>query len=417
MSEVKQVKLAGFLENNYFQYGNFINHNRVIPGSDGLKKVHRRVLLALRDVANGKLVSTVNVVGDTQKRHPYGTASIEGTIAEMARINAIDGQGAFGIKLLESVPAAASRYTKVGLTKEQAEYWFKLTKYAPIVEGDVDYEPEYLIAPVPYCLVFGGLNWGLGVMGRTPAFTYESLIEAYLANDPTLLEPQFGYKLNKNTSQLKEIWETGYGRLDYSFSLTKLNESNFYITGSGELFTPAMEVLKKHQDANQIVITNESSDQIAIKISRAYRVSPSVMDEVWKSCKLAASKSRNFNIIAVIDGKIRSIGIKEWLDITIGRYKEAFEKSRQDRIAQLKKNIEVLNYLPQVGRLILDEKTDAQIIKAVKGLTEEILAAIKKKSIGSLRKSDYSKEIAVNEEAIKLIEKEDVMNDLRKGFK
>ena len=65
------------------------------------------------------------------------------------------------------------------MSKQQSKYWFRLSDYSPQVESDVGMEPQYLIAPVPYCLVYGALNWGFGVMGRTPGFTYDSLIDAY----------------------------------------------------------------------------------------------------------------------------------------------------------------------------------------------------------------------------------------------
>lgn len=203
--------------------------------------------------------------------------------------------------------------------------------------------------------------------------------------------------------------------MSLSFTCTKLNGGTILISGSGELFTPALSVLQKYIDAGQVLLQNESTDSISIKVCKAYRSRVDI-DEVFESCRLASTKSRHYNIITVIDGKIRSIGIKEWLDLTIGRYKNAFDRSKEDRIQALRKNIDVLKMLPEVGKLIIANNDDEQILTKVDGLTQEILDVIKKKPISSLRKSDYSKEIASNENTIKSIGLEDVMVDIKSGF-
>ena len=163
MNNIEHVDFSEFLEDNYLQYGVTVNESRAIPGTDGLKPVHRRVLLGLKDCADGKLTSTVNAIGSIQLYHPFGDASIFGVISDMSRVKAIDSHGSVGVKLIENIPAASARYTSTGLSKQQSKYWFRLADYSPQVESDVGMEPQYLIAPVPYCLVYGALNWGFGV--------------------------------------------------------------------------------------------------------------------------------------------------------------------------------------------------------------------------------------------------------------
>lgn len=414
MPDIKQVELSKFIIDNYIDYGRQVNYSRAIPKIDGLKPVHRRSLLGAYQIANGKVTPTNNLIGQINTMHVFGQASIETVVADLVRQGELQGDGAFGIKLLEDIPASAPRYTKAGISKEKSDYYFKLLEFAPLHEGEVDIEPEILVTPVPYQLVHGGLNWGFGLAGRTPAFTYDSLLEAYEKDDPSLLVPSYGYILNKSESDLKGLWETGVGRLSLSYHVKRLGDSEFLIYGSGETFKINLAALRKFRELGQINIQNESTDQISLKISRAYR-SRVDMEEVWDVTQRVAKQSRVYNILVIDNDVIRTIGIREWLDITIGRYKETYEKYRAVRLMKLEEEIKVLGYLPEVGKLLIEDKTDSQILKEVKGLTVEIFDKIKRKSISSLRKKDTSNEIKSLEKRLKEIQKEDV-DKLIKSF-
>ena len=407
MSNTKQisVNVEEFIKNNYTDYGKQVNFNRSIPKIDGLKPVHRRALMGARNVSVGKVTSTVNVVGAINVLHPFGTASLEQVVADLNRQGELIGEGQFGIKLLEDIPAAATRYTKTGISNLKNDYYFKLERYAPLHEGEVDIEPEYLITPVPYALIYGALNWGFGVAGRTPAFTYESLLKAYEKDNPTLLVPSYGYKLNADKSDLEGLWKDGVGRLSLSYSLKRIREDEFLIYGSGEGFKINLSAFNKFVQQGNVKIINESTNEISIKISRAYR-SRVDMNEVWDICERVATQSRVYNILVIKDGVIQTIGMKDWLDITIGKYTETYEKYKEDRVSKLEEEIQVLNFLPEVGKLI-EDKTDSEIMKKVKGLTAEIFDKIKRKTISSLRKKDTSNEIQSLEKKIVEVKKED----------
>lgn len=408
MSNEKQilVNIEDFIRDNYIDYGKQVNFSRSIPKLDGLKPVHRRALMGTRNVSVGKVTSTVNVVGAINVLHPFGTASIEQVVADLNRQGELMGEGQFGIKLLEDIPAAATRYTKCGLSSIKEDYYFKLEKYAPTHDGEVEIEPEYLITPVPYALIYGALNWGFGVAGRTPAFTYESLLKAYEKDDPTLLVPNYGYKLNVDKSDLEGLWRNGVGRLSLSYNLKRIREDEFLIFGSGEGFKINLSAFNKFVQQGHVKIVNESTNEISIKISRAYR-SRVDMNEVWNICERVATQSRVYNILVIKDGVIQTIGIKDWLDITIGKYKETYEQYKKDRVSKLEEEIKVLNFLPDVSKLLMEDKTDSEIMKKVKGLTPEIFDKIKRKSISSLRKKDTSKEIDSLEKKIVDVKKED----------
>lgn len=406
------VGVAEFLEDNYLEYGKFVNFHRMIPGSDGLKKVYRRSLIGLKNVANGKLVSTNNVVGEISTIHVFGESSIESVVGELARVGAIKGKGSFGVKLMEDIPAAAKRYTQCGLTEDQANYYFSLLKYSPLVEGEVEEEPEYLIFPVPFQLVYSGFNFGLGIKGVTPGFTYDSLIEAYYSDDYNKLKSNYGYKINKDESSLKDLWEIGFGTLSLSMDVERLDKDEILIKGSGEIFKPAVSKFRKLESEGRLIITNESSDEIVLRVSRAKRISLD-MDEVYKTCKSISTKSRVYNILAVVNNKIQRMPIRDWLDLTITRYKKYFEQSKADRIERCEYNIKLYTLLPEVASRLIENRSDIEIIKSVKGLDSDMLADIKKKPISMIRRSDFERDINQLNKKIESIKKEDADTSIK----
>lgn len=402
---MEEVKLSEFITENYSTYGNYVNFNRVIVGLDGLKPVQRRILLALKDIAKGKLTGTVNAVGAAQVLHPFGNQSIESTIGNMARLGMIDGQGSFGVKLIEEVPAAAARYTKVGLTNQQYEYYFRLLNYCPVHDGEEQEEPKFLTIPIPVALVHGTLSWGLGVICRLPAFTYKSLIEAYFNNDYNKLESSFGYILDKDNSDLKELWNTGKGRLTLAYEVKRINYDNILIYGSGEIFTPRLGGLNELVDNGQIIINNESTDQVIIKISRVKGARLVDMDEVFEQVKKFAVNSRTYEIKLVYNDKIVNLGIKDWLDVTISNFKKKFEQYKTDRIAKLNSDIELYRILPSIGKMVLEDMTNAQIAKKLK-VDIDLVNRGTSKSISMLRRESFETEINSLTDKISMIEQE-----------
>ena len=266
-----KTNLDEVISGNYAEYGTHVALNRAVPRVDGLKSSHRRILLALKEVASNKFTGTINAIGAAQVKHPYGNQSIEGVIASMVRTGVIDGEGEFGVRLLEDIPAAAPRYTKVGLPQDKLNYYFRFLDYCPEHEGEESIEPEFLIVPVPFSLIYGTMSWGLAIMSRIPAFTYESLLDAYKNNDPYKLRSNYGYKIDQSMSELDSLWNTGQGRLCLKMNVTRVDEDNIMITGSGELFKPKMKLLNKWIEEGQIEYKNNSSTDLRLMISRIPR--------------------------------------------------------------------------------------------------------------------------------------------------
>ena len=64
----------------------------------------------------------------------------------------------------------------------------------------------------------------------------------------------------------------------------------------------------------------------------------------------------------------------------------------------------------------MQDKTDDEIIKKVKGLDQTILDKIKRKSLGSLRKEDYTKEVESLVSKINNVKAEDPIKEIEKYY-
>lgn len=405
----KQVPLHDFVRENYEEYGKYVALQRVVPRIDGLKPSHRRILLTLMELAAGKLTGTLNAIGRIQVRHPFGNQSIENTVGDMGRIGAIDSEGSFGIRLIERILAAAPRYTKVGLTKEMVDYYFRFLDYSNEVDGEEMVEPEFLITPVPYALIYGDFIWGFGIQSRIPAFTYESLLEAHRADDPTLLQSNYGYKIDRSKSDLKELWETGAGRLTLNLKVTRPSDDTVVIRGSGEVFIPALGLFDEYIEDGRIEVIDASSSEVEIVIRKVKRNVD--MKDIYDIAKRVSSKGRGYSCQIVNNGMVRQISIREWLQVTMGLYSQVYERARADKIVKKKFDRKVYEVLPKLGQRVLDGEENDTIATALNVDLEVVKAGVGK-SIGMLRKSDHSARIDSIDEEIKAIKALEIQSDL-----
>lgn len=418
MSEFEQVSVANFIVDNYKEYGLYGALKRAVPGVDGLKPVHRRILMALNNTASGKFIGTLAGIGAIQSIHPFGNESLESTVADMVRIGAIDGEGEFGVKLLEDVPAAAPRYTKVGLASNKARYYFQLAKYVDMIEGEEVMEYAYLPIPIPYSLVYGAFNWTIGISSRHPAFTYESLVEAYRKDDPYLLKAQYGYGIDLSESELTSLWLTGKGKLTYQLDVNRIHHDCIDIMGSGELIKPKLGELEALAKEGKIIIQNLSSDKVYVRVIKAPRIRSVDMDEVYRVCCRIANRTRNYHIQIVHNNQIHTVGIRDWISITMSLYTKAFDVHKVSTVSNINKQIEVYTVLPEVGKLVMEEYSDNDIMKKLK-ISQETLTSCLGKSISMLRKADHSDKISSLESQRDVIEKqspEQLIDEMKSVF-
>lgn len=390
--------IASIVSDCYTEYGRYVNWMRAIPAIDGLKPSQRRVLLAVRTEAK-QMTKTAGVGGEVVKKwHPHGDASIYPVISDFVRRGLIKGQGNHGAKLLEFLPEAAPRYTEVQHRPEIEEVLFKLMEYAPNFENEMGTtEPEFLITPVPIALLHGTSGIGVGVNTRIPAFTFKSLVAAYKANNPRLLESAYGYKIIPDKSDLDKLWTTGNGRvtlkMDVDFGWNADDNTNVTtIYGSGALFTPRIANLDQLLEDDRVFIRNESKKNIKLVVGRTKGTRAISDEELFNQCNELATHTRSYGIRVNIFNQIRTIGIKDWLDITFNMFRSTFTKWQADQIANVEHKIEVFKQIPPVAKLLMEDKSNEDIASQL-NISVDVVNSVCQRSLRVLRRSDFNSEI------------------------
>jgi topoisomerase-4 subunit A len=168
---------------NFLDYASYVIRDRAIPAvADGLKPVQRRILWALHQMDDGRLMKVANVTGETMKYHPHGNASIDDAIVVLANKRyLIEGQGNYG-NIYTGDPAAASRYIECRLTELARTELFndEITELVPSYDGRRD-EPVSLPSKLPVLLMLGTEGIAVGMSSRILPHNFPELLQAQIA--------------------------------------------------------------------------------------------------------------------------------------------------------------------------------------------------------------------------------------------
>jgi hypothetical protein len=369
------------------EYGRELNLNRHIPFAlDGLKPSYRRVILSALEMDNNTLQKTSKLLANTSKFHVHDTDSLKGVASELVNWGVLDGQGNWGMQGLDiELPCAAARYTEVKLNNSFKEMSKSLMKYVPTFKNELGYdEHQYIPSPLPFLLQFGGIGMGIGCKVVFPAFTKESLLNAYLNDDYTLLKFEYGY--NMLSGDLKSIWE---GNTNSIFELSfpyKETEDEIIVQGVPGLFKINFKNINKFIDDGQILKVNKTNKKNGnnLVFKKQYNARKITDDVLRSTIKNAISKKINFNMLVHDYSSVYEIGIKAWIDITYKNYINLLKQHNKSKIEDINFEISVNNNFNSVGKLIVEKKKDEEISKIL-NIDIDIVKVISKKSINSFR--------------------------------
>lgn len=352
---------------SYGEYAKYVNLHRAIPSiGDGLIPVYRRVLLAAKNYGDWTLSNSI--VADTcRDYHGHGSASVEPVLSKLVRYKLLDGKGNHGVNLMQFMKESAPRYTKTKRNDAVNKVLMRLYKYAPSNINELGCEePDFLITPIPLVLVYGHFGIGLGAGSTIPAFTYESLVTAYRNQDYRALRPQYGLDMIE-PSEVKELWETGYGRITYKMKVTyEWSEEDgcnvTVIEGDGTVFQPNLSELNDHIEAGRVWVRDESTKHIRLVIGRYPRVRAVSDDEVYEISERAATFSKVYDCKVAVAGKVKRVSIKDWLDVTHGLYDDAHTKWQNDSTAELRTKLFRTLLIPHLVDIITQDGSDEELI-------------------------------------------------------
>src|SRR3990167_5489252 len=162
------------METSYLDYAMSVIVARALPDvRDGLKPVHRRILVTLNDLHLTHLAKhrkSAKICGDVSGNyHPHGEVIVYPSMVRMAqefamRYQLVDGQGNFGS--VDGDNAAAMRYTEARMKKIAEEMLRDLEKKTVDFQDNYDgtrKEPTVLPARVPQLLLNGTLGIAVGM--------------------------------------------------------------------------------------------------------------------------------------------------------------------------------------------------------------------------------------------------------------
>jgi DNA gyrase subunit A len=230
------VYIEDEMKSSYLDYSMSVIVSRALPDvRDGLKPVHRRILIAMNDLGlahNKPYRKSAKVAGDvTGNYHPHGTAAVYDAIVRLAqdfsmRYPLVDGQGNFGS--IDGDPAAAERYTEVRMTAVAEELLTDIDKET------VEFGPNYdetrqmaLVLPskVPNLLVNGAAGIAVGMATNIPPHNVVEIVDGLfvlLENPDATVEelcrvvqgPDFPTGgIIYGRSGIREAYRTGKGKI------------------------------------------------------------------------------------------------------------------------------------------------------------------------------------------------------------
>lgn len=179
---------SSLVETQLQVYAESVMDDEIPDGTDGLKKVHRRILFS--NLGNGKAIKSVAFVGNANNYHPHSDKGLYETAARMAQ------KWVFNPPLLKMIgnngayiggDSAASRYTELEITPFARDCYAKdVHKRALPMVTTEDFdgvEPKQYIPALPMALLIPNITIGYGNGSRTLPLQIDSLcklIEKYV---------------------------------------------------------------------------------------------------------------------------------------------------------------------------------------------------------------------------------------------
>ncbi len=224
------------MQHAFLDYSMSVIVRRALPDvRDGLKPVHRRILVAMHGLGlrpDRDYKKSATVVGEVLgKYHPHGDTAVYDALVRMVqefslRYPLVDGQGNFGS--IDGDSAAAYRYTEVRLASVATELLAEIEKDTVDWENNFDdrlKEPAVLPSTVPNLLTNGCSGIAVGMSTNVPPHNLREVADALrtlVANPdcdtPELMEqlpgpdfPTGGYIVGR--AGIRRMYENGRGRM------------------------------------------------------------------------------------------------------------------------------------------------------------------------------------------------------------
>ena len=397
------IDVSSEMSESFLEYAYSVIYSRALPDArDGLKPVHRRILHQMVEMGlrpERGHVKSARVVGEVMgKLHPHGDGAIYDALVRMAqnfsmRLPLIDGHGNFGS--LDAGPAAM-RYTEAKLAPaamamvDEADE--ETVDFGANYDGQL-LEPLVLPAAFPNLLVNGGSGIAVGMatnmaphnLGEVIAAT-RHLIENPKATLKQLMKfvpgPDFptGGELH-GLDGVAEAYATGKGsfQIRATVEIGKVSSRKQGLTITELPFTVGPEKVvekisalvksKKVQGISDIIDLSDGQNgtRVVIEIKNGYEPEK-VLEQLYKLSPLEDQFA--INAVALVDGKPRTLGLKELLEVFIDhrievvRRRSSYRKRKsEERLKLVEGLLKAIVDIDKVVKIIRGSD-DANIAKA-----------------------------------------------------
>lgn len=373
-----QKPIEHIIKDNMMNYSAYVLLDRALPDiRDGLKPVHRRILVTMLNEKAFNLTKSANISGSVMKLHPHGDSYP--TIVNMVQrdkqnIPYIVGKGNFAQHTSRDMQPGASRYTEIKLSEVAKEMLSNLkkgmVKIIPNYDGTLTM-PEVLPVKFPTILTHTNIGIGVGFSSSIPSFNLQELaavmIEYINTGKKTNLVPDFatGGLISNDAEMFSQINETGLGSLKLRGKAKVIgNEiaiTDIPYTTSREAIIKKIVDLSKAGKFKEILdvkdLTGLKGQLIEIRCRKNSDMQL-VLDKLFKLTPLEASFSVNMNIL--INNLPKVVGTWEAINEWLTWRKECIVKGLTYDTVELKKQLHLLRGLE---RVLLDIDTAIEIIR------------------------------------------------------
>ncbi|MCB9268694.1 MAG: DNA gyrase subunit A [Lewinellaceae bacterium] len=376
-SRIYPINIEDEMKTAYIDYSMSVIVARALPDvRDGLKPVHRRVLYGMDELGvqyNKSHKKSARIVGEVLgKYHPHGDGSVYDAMVRLAqpwsmRYPLVDGQGNFGS--MDGDSPAAMRYTEARLERISSEILADIDKDTvdfTLNFDDTLQEPTVMPTRIPNLLINGASGIAVGMATNMLPHNLREVIDGIHASidnpDITIEElMQFVHGPDLPTggivyglSGVREYFETGRGRVVVRGKAEIIGEpgkETIIISEIPFMVNKATLVVKiaelVHEEKIQgISDIRDESDRNGLRIVvdlKRDAIPNVVLSKLYAYSPLQTSYG--VNNIALVNGRPRTLSLKELIDEFIKFRLEVIVRRTKYELEQAEKRAHILEGL------------------------------------------------------------------------